>query len=89
MAKLVSYGHSFKDIPDYTLQQVVIFLSAAGRLEASRRKATVTDLTASIGAMVGGSKELARHMALLGDAETGEPKDGKRKRTDGTHKRAG
>lgn len=60
--RLVGHGHQFRDIPDYTLQQVAIFLDAIEREEAATRASFLTDLAAVLGGVLGGSDVFADHL---------------------------
>lgn len=66
---MVSHGHRFQEIPDYTLQQVVILLDAIEKTEAADRTSFLTDLAAAIGGVLGGSEMFADHLEDISNAQ--------------------
>lgn len=66
--KLVSAGHRFLEIPDYSIQQVVILLDAIDKEAARTRSDFIADLGMSIGSVLGGSKQFAEHHGQVADA---------------------
>lgn len=69
MQRLVSHGHNFLQIPDYTLQQVVILLDAIEKHEAANRASFLTDLAAAIGGVLGGSEMFSEHLEDMTDIQ--------------------
>jgi hypothetical protein len=69
VTRLVRAGHSFREIPDYTLQQVVMLLDGIEKDEAATRAATLTDLGVTISGVLGGSKQYAEHLAAISDVQ--------------------
>lgn len=68
MTKLVKFGHLFREIPDYSLQQVTMLLDGIEKDEAATRADTLTDLGTSISGVLGGSQAFAEHLEEIDDS---------------------
>jgi hypothetical protein len=78
--KLVANGHRFLEIPDYSLQQVVILLDAIEKEAAATRSNELRDLAVTISGVLGGSSQFAEHLEEVDNAQFEEQEDGQQRR---------
>lgn len=68
VTKLTKNGHLFREIPDYSLQQVTMLLDGIEKDEAATRSATLMDLGVTISGVLGGSTAFAEHLEEIDDS---------------------